>query len=111
MSSHQDVVCTFCGCLCDDLEVEVADNQITKVKRACTIGRNKLMHAQSDLASVRINGQAATLEEALNEAAGILGKAKAPLVYGLCSTTTEAQREAVGLTELIGGIVDNPSSY
>ncbi|WP_291299651.1 hypothetical protein [Desulfosporosinus sp. BICA1-9] len=111
MSIYQDVVCTFCGSLCDDLEVEVANNKIVKVKRACLIGRNKLMHAQSDLASVRINGQPATLDGALNEAARILSKAKSPLVYGLCSTTTEAQREAVVLTELIGGIVDNPSSY
>ncbi|WP_207649650.1 hypothetical protein [Desulfosporosinus metallidurans] len=111
MSIYQDVVCTFCGSLCDDLEVEVANNKIVKVKRACTIGRNKLMHAQSDLASFRVNGQSATLDAALNEAARILSKAKSPLVYGLCSTTTEAQREAVALTELIGGIVDNPSSY
>lgn len=111
MSNYQDVVCTFCGCLCDDLEVEVTDNKIMKVKRACLIGRNKLMHAQSDLASVRINGQSATLEGAMNEAARILSKAKSPLVYGLTSTTTEAQREAIALTELIGGNIDNCSSY
>lgn len=111
MSNFEDVVCTFCGCLCDDLEVEVQDNKIMKVKRACSIGRNKLMHAQSDLASLRVNGQPATLDGALNEAARILSKAKVPLIYGLCSTTTEAQREAIALTEQIGGIVDNPSSY
>ena len=111
MSIYQDVVCTFCGSLCDDLEVEVANNKIIKVKRACTIGRNKLMHAQSDLASIRVNGKSATLDVALDEATRILTKAKSPLVYGLSSTTTEAQREAVALTELIGGTIDNPSSY
>lgn len=111
MSIYQDVVCTFCGSLCDDLEVEVANNKIIKVKRACTIGRNKLLHAQSDLASIRVNGQSAPMDAALDEAARILTKAQSPLVYGLSSTTTEAQREAVALTELIGGTIDNPSSY
>jgi len=56
MSTHHDVVCTFCGCLCDDLEVEVRDNQITGVKKACSIGKNKIMHALSDAPVPSING-------------------------------------------------------
>jgi len=108
---HKDVVCTFCGCLCDDLEVQVEDNTITKVGHVCTIGRNKLMHAQSDLASLRVNGKEAALEEAIDKAAEILVQAKAPLIYGLSSTTSEAIREAVVLTELVQGTIDNPSSY
>lgn len=108
---HQDVVCAFCGCLCDDLRVEVEDNQITKVSNVCTIGRNKLMHSQSNLTSLRVRGKAVSLEEAVTEAAQILCQARSPLVYGLSSTTTEAIREAVALTELIQGTVDNPSSY
>jgi len=108
---HEDVVCAFCGCLCDDLQVEVENNRITKVSQVCTIGRNKLMHSLSDLASIRVNGQDSTLEEAYAEAARILVGAHSPLIYGLSSTTTEAIGEAVALTELIGGTVDNPSSY
>ncbi|MEL7567081.1 MAG: hypothetical protein AAGU27_19685 [Dehalobacterium sp.] len=108
---HKDVICAFCGCLCDDLQVEVADNKITKVRQVCSIGRNKLMHAQSNLASFRIKGEKASLEETLDEAANILVQAQAPLIYGLSSTTTEAIGEAVALTELIGGTIDNCSSY
>ncbi|WP_214659073.1 hypothetical protein [Candidatus Formimonas warabiya] len=108
---HEDVVCAFCGCLCDDLQVEVENNVIRKVGHVCTIGRNKLMHAQSHLASLRVKGQEASLEEALNAAADILVEAQSPLVYGLSSTTTEAIGEAVALTELVKGTVDNPSSY
>ncbi|WP_201025177.1 hypothetical protein [Desulfitobacterium hafniense] len=108
---HEDVVCAFCGCLCDDLKVEVEDNKITKVNNACAIGRNKLMHAQTDCAALKVNGREAAWGEALAEAAKILVKAKSPLVYGLSSTTSEAVREAVALTELIKGTVDNPSSY
>lgn len=108
---HEDVVCAFCGCLCDDLKVEVENNTITKVGNVCAIGRNKLLHAQSDLATLRVAGKDASLEEALDEAASILAQAKSPLIYGLSSTTSEAVREAVALTELVNGTVDNPSSY
>jgi formylmethanofuran dehydrogenase subunit B len=33
-----------------------------------------------------------------------------PLVYGLSNITCEAQREAVGLAELIGGVIDSHTS-
>lgn len=111
LTVHEDVVCAFCGSLCDDLKVEVEDNRITKVSNVCTIGRNKLIHAQSDLATFRVNGKEATREEAIAEAVKILNHARAPLIYGLSSTTTEAIREAVALTEKIKGTIDNPSSY
>jgi len=111
LTVHEDVVCAFCGCLCDDLKVEVEENQIVKVNNVCTIGRNKLMHAQTDLASFRVNGREATREEAISEAVNILDRAKAPLIYGLSSTTTEAIGEAVALTEKLKGTIDNPSSY
>jgi formylmethanofuran dehydrogenase subunit B len=111
MSTFQDVVCTFCGCLCDDLEVEVENNKIIHVKKACQIGRNKLLNIQSHFSSIRVNGQEVSLDYALEKSAKILSEAQYPLVYGLSSTTTEAQREAVALTELIGGTIDNPSSY
>lgn len=108
---HRDVVCTFCGCLCDDLLVEVENNIISKVTKGCIIGRNKLMHSQSDHAPLKVNGQEASLEEAYDEATRILSDAKSPLIYGLSSTTAEANREAVELTEILRGVIDNPSSY
>ena len=111
LTVHENVVCAFCGCLCDDLKVEVKDNQIDKVSNVCAIGRNKLLHAQTGLASFRVNGKEATYEKAISEAADILNRAKAPLVYGLSSTTTEAIGEAVALTDKLKGTIDNLSSY
>ena len=111
MPVFEDVVCAFCGSLCDDLVVQVEENQIQSVRRACSIGRAKLMHAQKDLAISKVNGQEVPIDTAINEAVSILSQAHHPLVYGLSSTTTEAQREAVGLAEMIGGTIDNPSSY
>jgi formylmethanofuran dehydrogenase subunit B len=108
---HDNVVCTFCGCLCDDLQVEVRANRISKVKRACVIGRNKIMHAQSNGSVPSIRGREASIEDCVSEAARLLTEARFPLVYGLSSAVTEAQRVLVEIAEMLGGTLDNPSSY
>ena len=38
----KDVVCPFCGCLCDDIEVEVEGNRVVAVANACELGATKL---------------------------------------------------------------------
>ena len=43
-------------------------------------------------------------------AADYLYDANMPLVYGLSNITCEAQREAVSLAELIGGVIDSHTS-
>ncbi len=53
-----------------------------------------------------IEGRAASVDEAADAAAAILGRARAPLVYGLGQTSIEAQRQAVALAEALGAIVD-----
>ena len=111
MDVHRNMVCTFCGCLCDDIDVEVQENQISKVKNACAIGRDKIMRSQSDLSRPSIAGREASIAETIDEAARILRDARFPLVYGLSSTTTEAQREIIEIAEALGGSLDNPSSY
>jgi len=111
VTSHDNVVCTFCGCLCDDLTVEVEDNVITKVKKACAIGKNKIMHACAEPPETTVNGKEASIDEAMTEAARILSNAQNPLVYGMSSTTTEAQREMVEIAEITKANLDNPSSY
>ncbi|MBT8124629.1 MAG: hypothetical protein KJO81_07380, partial [Gammaproteobacteria bacterium] len=37
----KDATCTFCGCVCDDMEltVDLDEHRITKAKRACVLGR------------------------------------------------------------------------
>ncbi|HIE23224.1 MAG TPA: hypothetical protein EYP68_03230, partial [Candidatus Korarchaeota archaeon] len=34
----KDVICPFCGCLCDDIEILVRNGVIAQVKNACAIG-------------------------------------------------------------------------
>ncbi|MFT5350101.1 MAG: formylmethanofuran dehydrogenase subunit B, partial [Gammaproteobacteria bacterium] len=37
----KNATCTFCGCVCDDMEltVDLDKKQITKAKNACVLGR------------------------------------------------------------------------
>jgi len=108
---YTDVVCPFCGCLCDDLEVTVEDGHIKGVKNACGISRSKFMnHDKNRLESPTIDGVEVPLEKAVDEAADILSTSRRPLVYGLSSTECVAIAKAVELAELAGGVVDNTSS-
>ena len=58
------VVCTFCGCDCDDIIVTVEGDHITKAQNACVLGQAWFLNhgAPSDLPAARIEGKAATLE-------------------------------------------------
>ena len=106
-----DVVCPFCGCLCDDLEISVEDNHISDVKNACGISRSKfLSHSANRLDYPTVDGEKVSLDEAVKEAVGLLSTAKRPLIYGLSSTECGAIAKAVELAEATGGVLDNTSS-
>jgi len=102
------VVCTFCGCDCDDISVDVEGERITKVRNACVLGRSWFLNhgAPSDLPAARIDGEPVRFEQGVDEAARCLADARYPLVYGLSSTCCEAQRKAVALAEILGGCID-----
>jgi formylmethanofuran dehydrogenase subunit B len=107
----QDATCTFCGCVCDDIELHVDGDHIVEAKRACVLGTSWFMnHHVDDRASCYIEGHPATVDEGIERAAQILARAKYPLVYGLSDTTIESQCVAVGIGDWIGGIVDSTSS-
>ncbi len=111
MVVYRDVVCPFCGCLCDDLEITVEGNDIVGTKNACAVSRSKFMnHGENRLVNPTVDGEAVTLGEAVEAAANILAKARRPLIYGLSSTECGAIRKAVELAELVGGVIDNTSS-
>jgi len=102
------VVCAFCGCVCDDLIVTVENDHIMQVKNACVLGKAWIRgHTQpQDIPVARINNQPVSLEQAIEEAAHILATATYPLIYGLSSTSCEAQRHAVALAEAMEGTID-----
>lgn len=103
-----DVVCAFCGCVCDDLSVTVEEGRVTGVKRACALGKSWLLsHAEeTDRPAALIDGQPASLDEAVDLAARLLVEARYPLIYGLSSTYCEAQRQAVALADVLQATID-----
>ena len=107
----EDATCTFCGCVCDDMDLTVEGNRITKAKNACGLGKAWFLnHHIEDRPEALIDGEPAGYEQAMDRAAEILLAARFPLTYGLSDTTSEAQRVAVAITDWIGGIVDTTTS-
>ena len=108
---YSNIVCPFCGCLCDDLEIKLKDGNIEEAKNACTISRSKFMnHHENRLTAPTIRGKEETLENSVKRAVEILAKARRPLVYGLSSTECSAIGKAIEIAEITGGIIDNTSS-
>lgn len=113
MSIIKSVSCPICGCLCDDIEVTVENNEVVKVKNGCAICESKFLgyrgHHRIQKPLMRKNGKLVpvSMDEAVHAAAEILANANYPILYGWSSTSSEAQRVGVELTEEIGGIMDN----
>src|SRR5437588_5287474 len=106
-----NATCTFCGCVCDDMELTVEDHKITKAKNACDPRKAWFLDPHGEEGPVAtIDGKPATLEEGIERAARILATARYPIVYGLSDTTCEAQRVAVAIADRIGGCVDTTTS-
>ena len=106
----ENVTCTFCGCLCDDIIVEVENGQIVRVRRVCANGRGLFVDYDPTPRKPTIAGREVNWEEAVAEAAKILAHSESPLVYGLSSSAVEAQRKAVELADRLGAVIDTTSS-
>ena len=107
----QDATCTFCGCVCDDIELTVKDDHIIEAKRACVLGKAWFLnHSIEDRPSCTVDGQPATLDEGYDRAAQILISGKYPIVYGLSDSPCEAQRVAVSIVDWIKGTIDTTTS-
>ena len=100
--------CAGCGLVCDDITAVVAaGGGIERLDRTCPLGDAWFAdRATSAAPTARVEGREVALDAALDEAAAILGRARAPLVYGLGQTTCEAQRAAVALADAIGATID-----
>ena len=109
MPSHErPATCGGCGLVCDDITAVVGDDGgLERLDRTCPLGDAWFKDRVAVVPPLaRVDGREAALEDALDEAAAILGGARAPLVYGLGQTSCEAQRTAVALAEAIGAIID-----
>jgi len=110
-NTFKDVPCTFCGCLCDDLIIDVEDGKIVKNTNGCPISKERFVgHMENRRLQPTVSGNIVTLEKAVERAVEIIASSKRLLIYGLSSTENDAQREAYRLAELTGSVVDNTTS-
>jgi formylmethanofuran dehydrogenase subunit B len=112
----ENVVCPFCGDLCDHLTIEVDGNKVVRNIGGCAISSAKFLnyHRHRILRPyIREQGRLleVDLDKAIDAAADILVESKYPLIFGLASTDVETNRYAVELAELTHGVVDNTSVF
>jgi formylmethanofuran dehydrogenase subunit B len=106
-----DVPCTVCGCVCDDLTLDIENGQVTRADRACNLATawfDAFNNAPPPVTT--LNGRDASYSDALGAAADILRQSKAPLIYGLSRSSTPGQRAAVELAEQLGATIDTTAS-
>jgi len=116
MEYVKNVVCPFCGTLCDDIICKVENNKIVGTINACRIAHNKFVHTKGATRYtkplIRKNGEfvEVTYDEAIEKAAKILAEAKRPLLYGWSCTECEAHAAGIELAEETGAVIDNTAS-
>jgi formylmethanofuran dehydrogenase subunit B len=112
MKVIEHATCTFCGCVCDDIELHADETRIHQAKRACVLGKAWFLNhtAEHKYPDALIDGRPATVDEAIEAAADHLYNADMPLVYGMSNTTCEAQKECVEMADLLCGLVDSHTS-
>jgi formylmethanofuran dehydrogenase subunit B len=103
------VACLGCGCGCDDLTVRVRDGRIVDVSPACPVSRAWFGDG-SVPAAVQVEGRSATIERAIEVAARLLLGAARPLVLIAPDLSTQAQRSAVAVADLLRAEVDGATS-
>jgi formylmethanofuran dehydrogenase subunit B len=107
-----NATCTFCGCVCDDIELHTDGNRIHQAKKACVLGKAWFLNHTGDhnYPAAIVDGKETSVDEAIEAAADYLYNADMPLVYGMSNTTCEAQKECVALADQLGGLVDSHTS-
>src|SRR5438128_378288 len=108
--SVSSVACLGCGCTCDDVTVTIQGDKISNAVPTCPVGRSWFGDGVVPSAVLR-GGQPAALEDAIRDAAGLLGAARGKLlVYLGPDLTSEAQRVTLALADVLGATVDSATS-
>lgn len=107
-----NVACTMCGCVCDDLKLTVDDGRVVGVSPGCALADSWLIgqSAGDNASGCRVGGEIVSFERALDRAVDILRNAVSPLIYGLSSSSTPGQRSAVRLADSMGACIDTTAS-
>lgn len=111
MEVIEDVACTVCGCVCDDIRVTVDGGRIRQAERACPLAEPWfLAQGRRQPPVAEIEGRPATPRAAVLRSAELLRASRSPLIYGLSRSSTEGQRAAVALADRLGATIDTTAS-
>ncbi|MEQ8823275.1 MAG: formylmethanofuran dehydrogenase [Filomicrobium sp.] len=108
-STFENVVCPFCGLLCDDLQVNRDNAGLKVLKNGCARASSGF-ERQVLAATPQISGKDASLEDAVTAAAAMIKKASLPM-YGGLSTDVSGMRAAMSLADRTRGLVEHAYSY
>jgi formylmethanofuran dehydrogenase subunit B len=106
----QLLTCLGCGCGCDDIAVTVRDGKIVEASPVCPIEQTWLGDGSVPWEVLR-EGRPVAFQEALTEAAVVLEEPNSrTLVYLGPDVTSQAQRQAVALADLLRATLDTATS-
>ena len=76
-NTFKDIPCTFCGCLCDDIIIEIEDGKIVKNTNGCAISKERFVgHMENRCLHPTIGGSSVSLEKAIERAVEIISSSK-----------------------------------
>ena len=105
----EQAACLGCGCTCDDIDLVLRGERIVEARRACALGVSWFGDGAVPT-RVRMSGQDATLDDALDGAARLLARAARPLIYLAPDVSCETQRQATALADALRASLDSVTS-
>ena len=92
--SIEDATCLACGCLCDDIVVEVDSSRVVEARNACVLGRPWFIGPRpgEGLPPLTIDGRPAELDDAIDHhaaASATMARAIARAVYAAIPATND----------------------
>ncbi len=110
MYRFHDVVCPFCGLLCDDLSLQSEGNSIQIDSSDCPLAKASFLKASARTTlKPRVNGEFVDRMTAIQTAVNLISNAKLPLITGLM-TDVAGTRNALNLAEYLHATIDQYSN-
>jgi formylmethanofuran dehydrogenase subunit B len=106
ITAREHVPCPFCGLRCDDLRVGMDGAAVTVLANGCERSRTQFGLPLGPDAGCRVDGSAASLDQALARGAAILSAALQPLLLA-GGADVQAVRALLELADRIGAVVDH----
>ncbi|PWC37852.1 formylmethanofuran dehydrogenase [Azospirillum sp. TSO35-2] len=109
MAFLSDILCPFCGLGCGDIGIEQDDSGITPRPTGCPEADRLFRRSAAVPTDARLGGATVPLDQAVAEAARLLGTSRAPLIAGLAADV-DGVLAALTLAGRIGATVDHERS-